>query len=156
MVLNPEPNLRLSWFIHKFVYMYNMALNKKPSGKILRFLLIIAGMISSALGFIGVFMPLLPTTPFLLLAAACFFKGSDRFYNWLLNNRWVGTYIRNYREKKGIPLRIKIKTIVLLWITIAISAIFFVTNIFVRILLLLIAIGVTIHLVLIKTYKNNS
>ena len=133
-----------------------MALNKKPSGKILRFLLIIAGMISSALGFIGVFMPLLPTTPFLLLAAACFFKGSDRFYNWLLNNRWVGTYIRNYREKKGIPLRIKIKTIVLLWITIAISAIFFVTNIFVRILLLLIAIGVTIHLVLIKTYKNNS
>ena len=129
-------------------------MNKKQPAKILRFFLISFGMVSAALGFIGIFLPLLPTTPFLLLAAACFFKGSERFYSWLLNNRWFGMYIRNYREKKGIPLRIKIKTIVLLWITISTSAIFFVTNIYIRILLFIIASAVTIHLVLIKTYKS--
>ena len=64
--------------------------------------------ISLALGILGIFLPLLPTTPFLLLTAALYFKGSFRLYNWLLNHRYFGPYIRNYRENKAIPLRAKI------------------------------------------------
>ena len=71
-------------------------------------LYIVIGTISLALGILGIFLPLLPTTPFLLLTAALYFKGSFRLYNWLLNHRYFGPYIRNYRENKAIPLRAKI------------------------------------------------
>lgn len=95
---------------------------------------------------IGIFVPVLPTTPFLLLAAALYAKSSRRFYNWLINNRILGRYIKNYREGKGIPLKIKIIAISILWITIGYSAIFAMDILWVRILLILIAIGVTIHI----------
>ncbi len=110
----------------------------------IRRVLIVAGFLFVGLGILGIFLPVLPTTPFLLLAAACFARSSQKFYNWLLNNRWFGRYIRNYREGKGIPLRVKIITISLLWVTILISA-YFVSIIYVRIFLILVAIGVTIH-----------
>ena len=61
-----------------------------------------------ALGIAGIFLPLLPTTPFLLLAAACYVRSSPRLYRWLMNHRWTGEYIRDYREKRGLPLRTKI------------------------------------------------
>ena len=70
--------------------------------------MITTGTFFVGLGIIGIFLPLLPTTPFLLLAAACYARSSKRFYNWLLNNKWFGNYIKNYRERKGIPLQIKI------------------------------------------------
>lgn len=123
------------------------------SNMLLRVLLIIAGTISLGLGIIGIVVPILPTTPFLLLAAACYSKSSNRFYNWLMNNRWFGKYIRNYREGKGIPLKMKIYTTVLLWATILVSSIFFVDILFVRIILILIAIAVSIHILHIKTLK---
>lgn len=110
----------------------------------IRRVLIVAGFLFVGLGILGIFLPVLPTTPFLLLAAACFARSSQKFYNWLLNNRWFGRYIRNYREGKGIPLRVKVMTISLLWVTILISA-YFVSIIYVRIFLILVAIGVTIH-----------
>ena len=78
-------------------------------------LYIVIGTISLALGILGIFLPLLPTTPFLLLTAALYFKGSSRLYNWLLNHRYFGPYIRNYRENKAIPLRAKIVSLVLMW-----------------------------------------
>jgi uncharacterized membrane protein YbaN (DUF454 family) len=102
------------------------------------------------------FLPVLPTTPFLLLAAACFAKSSKRFYNWLLSNKWFGTYIKNYREGKGIPLKIKIMSMGFMWITILTTSIFFLENIYIRILLLVIAIVVTIHISTIKTKKSAS
>ena len=119
----------------------------------LKYLLIAIGTLSVALGLLGIFLPILPTTPFLLLAAACYIRSSERFYCWLINNRWLGEYIKNYREKKGIPQRAKIYTISLLWITILASAIFFVDILAIRILLILIAIGVTTHIASIKTLK---
>ena len=119
-------------------------------------ILIIAGFISVGLGILGMFLPVLPTTPFLLLAAACFGKSSPRFYHWLLNNRWFGSYIKNYRLGLGIPLRIKIFSISFLWITILISVIFFVDNIYVRILLIVIAIAVTTHISMVKTKRRTS
>ena len=119
--------------------------------KLKRRLLIIAGTMSTAIGIIGIFVPILPTTPFLLLAAACYLRSSQRFYNWLLNNRFFGAYVRNYIQGRGMPLKIKIITIFVLWVTITCSAIFAVEDLIIRIILFIIAIGVTVHIVLIKT-----
>lgn len=118
-----------------------------------RVLLCACGALCVALGFLGMFLPVLPTTPFLLLAAFCFARSSDRFYRWLMTNRWCGNYIRNYREGRGLPLRQKGQTLVLLWMTIGISVCFFTEQGWLRIGLLLVAAGVTIHLVKMKTFK---
>ncbi len=123
---------------------------------LIKTLLIIAGFIFVGLGILGMFLPVLPTTPFLLLAAACFGKSSPRFYCWLLNNKWFGSYIKNYRLGLGIPLRIKIFSISFLWITILSSAIFFIDNIYVKILLIGIAIAVTTHISMVKTKRRTS
>jgi len=119
----------------------------KYTNKFIRSILIILGTISVLLGLIGIVLPLLPTTPFLLLGAAIYAKSSDKFYNWLIGNRLFGSYIKNYREGKGIPLKVKITAISFLWTTILITAIFFVPVLAVKILLILIAAGVTIHIV---------
>lgn len=66
-------------------------------------LYIALGTLSLALGILGIFLPLLPTTPFLLLTAALYFKSSPRLYNWLLNQKHLGPYIRNFRENKSHP-----------------------------------------------------
>jgi len=116
-----------------------------------KILLLSLGTLSLILGFIGIFIPLLPTTPFLLLAAACYIRGSQKFYYLLIKNRWLGEYIKNYQDGKGIPLKVKIITIIILWITIIISIIIFVFNSIIQIILFFIAIGVTIHIIKIKT-----
>jgi uncharacterized membrane protein YbaN (DUF454 family) len=116
-------------------------------------LLIVFGTLCVALGVLGIFLPILPTTPFLLLAAACYARSSNRFYQWLLDNRWFGEYIRNYREGKGIPLRQKIFTLTLLWLTIGYAVLSVLTRWQIKLILLGIAVGVTIHLVKIKTFQ---
>ena len=87
------------------------------------------------IGILGIFIPVLPTTPFFLLAATLYAKSSKRFYDWLLSNRFFGKYIKNYREGKGITLKIKISTIALLWITIGCSALFAVNILIVKCIL---------------------
>ena len=111
-------------------------------------LYIVIGTISLALGILGIFLPLLPTTPFLLLTAALYFKGSFRLYNWLLNHRYFGPYIRNYRENKAIPLRAKIVSLVLMWGTMLYCIFFLIPLIWVKVLLGLIAAGITYHCLL--------
>ena len=106
------------------------------------------------LGIIGIFVPVLPTTPFLLLAAACYARSSQRFYDWLLSNKYFGNYIRNYLERKGVPLKVKVLTIILLWITIGSSVAFAVQSFVVRLILVLIALGVSIHILCIRTLKQ--
>ena len=118
-----------------------------------RRLLIVAGTLCTGLGIIGIFIPILPTAPFLLLAAACYMRSSERFYQWLINNRIFGAYLRNYIEGRGMPVKIKIFTILLLWLTIGLSITFGVQNIVIRIVLICIAIGVTVHIVLIRKRK---
>ena len=122
---------------------------------LLKGILVGSGTFFLVLGIIGIFIPILPTTPFVLLAAACYARGSTKFYNWLINNKWLGEYIKNYREGRGIPLTVKIITIILLWITIIFSTIIIVSNYFIQIILIIIAIGVTIHILTIKTIKKN-
>ena len=123
--------------------------------KLKRRLLIAAGTISTAIGIVGILVPILPTTPFLLLAAAFYLRSSQKFYDRLLNNRFIGAYVRNYLQGKGMPRRVKIITILLLWITITGSIIFVVQGLIIRALLLIIAIGVSVHILLIKTTKGN-
>jgi len=127
---------------------------KKASSRFARGILITAGTFFVGLGVLGIFLPLLPTTPFLLLAAACYARSSKRFYNWLLTNKWFGNYIKNYQEKKGVPLKVKLSSLSLLWITILFSAVFVVDIFFVRIILILIATCVTIHILYIRTLKR--
>ena len=117
-----------------------------------RWLLIACGMLCVAVGVIGIFVPLLPTTSPLLLAAFCFARSSPRFYHWLLHNRVFGSYIKNYREGRGMPLRSKVVTLGLLWLTIGFSIIY-IPLWWIKLLLLMVAVGVSIHILWIKTYR---
>lgn len=112
-----------------------------------------AGSFFLSLGIVGIAIPLLPTTPFLLLAAACYLRGSERMYKWMLTNRYFGSYLRNYRQGRGIPWRVKIATVSLLWIVIGFSAIVVTDNMIVRIVLLVVALGVSIHMLTIKAKR---
>ena len=116
--------------------------------------LIIAGTFFVGLGIIGIFIPLLPTTPFLLLAAYCYFRSSKRLYNWIISNKLFGSYIRNYYEGLGIPLKVKLLSISFLWLTIGFSIYFIVSLLLVQVILIIIAAGVTIHILTIKTLKE--
>ncbi len=118
-----------------------------------RVALIAIGIICVALGVVGMFVPVLPTTPFLLLAAACFARSSERFSRWLLTNRWCGEYIRNYREGRGMLLGQKILTLLLLWLTIGGTVWLTALAWWGDVLLVGVAVGVTAHLIHIKTYQ---
>ena len=132
-----------------------MGKNSKELSTFVKKLLVVIGFASLFLGIIGIAVPLLPTTPFLLLSAACFLRGSDRLYQWLMNNRLFGSYIRNYQEHKAIPLKTKILAISLLWITILYSMLFILESVYIRILLVAIAVAVTLHILHYKTLDKN-
>ncbi len=119
--------------------------------RLARALLVACGTLAVALGALGVFLPVLPTTPFLLLAAVCYARGSQRCHHWLLHNRLFGRYIRDYREGRGVTLRHKVVALALLWLTIGFAAGWVVPVWWGRLLLLGIAAGVTVHLVRMKT-----
>ena len=116
----------------------------------IKLILRIVGTISLILGILGIALPVLPTTPFLLLTAYCYLKSAPEWHKRLLESKHLGPYIKNFQENKCIPLHVKICSISLLWITICISCIF-VSLLWVRILLPAIAVGVTIH---ILSYPN--
>lgn len=121
-----------------------------------RWLLMTIGIISVGLGTAGIFLPLLPTTPFLLLAAACFIRSSDRLYQWLIHNRWFGSYIRNYQEHRALPLRAKVTALILLWTTMTYSVFFLLRHWIPQVLLLLIAAVVTVYLLSLKTMPGKT
>lgn len=116
------------------------------------FLLITAGIIHLITGVVGIFIPMLPTTPFLLLAAYCFLRSSKHLYSWLMNHKVFGRYIRDYLEYKEIKRNAKISCLILLWVSITISVIL-ISLIYVRILLLLVGIAISIHIMTLKGIK---
>lgn len=122
--------------------------------KLKKFGLMIAGIILVILGILGIFLPLLPTTPFLLLAAACFARSSPKLYQWLLNHRYLGNYIKNYRQNKGIPIGTKIVSITVLWLVIGYSSLFAVESLYFKALLIVVSVGVTIHLIKMRTLRG--
>lgn len=121
--------------------------------KLYRYFYLISGVLLVAIGVIGIFLPVLPTTIFLILASACFVKSSPRANEWLRNHKVLGMYIKNYQDKTGLSIRAKIFNITFLWVMILLSAFYFTNEFYIRIILILIAVGVTIHLLMIKTRK---
>lgn len=121
------------------------------TGIIRKWLLALAGILAVVLGLIGVFVPVLPTTPFLLLAAACFVRSSPRLYVWLIHHKWLGAHIRNYREHRAVSLPAKVTALVLLWGVIGATALLAVTAWWGRLLLGAVAVGVTLHLLHLRT-----
>jgi uncharacterized membrane protein YbaN (DUF454 family) len=129
--------------------------SKKGKRRVVRALLLVAGTLSLMLGIVGIVLPILPTTPFLLLSAACYMRSSERMHKWLLGNRWFGEYIRNYQEGRGIPLKTKIVAVTVLWAAILYSAFFALDEILIaQVALLLIALGVSVHLIRLPTLKK--
>lgn len=99
---------------------------REHASPVVRWLLLVVGTVFVALGLIGLFLPVLPTTPFMLLAAACYARASKRFYDWLLSNRTFGPMIHEWRKHRSIPYRTKLAAIGLMLATLAISIVFFV------------------------------
>lgn len=104
-----------------------------------------------SIGVIGIFLPILPTTIFLILASYCFVKSSPKANEWLRNHKILGAYLKNYQDKSGLTVKAKVFNLIFLWLMIFTSAYFFTEELFIRLLLVTIAIGVTIHILLIKT-----
>ncbi len=109
-----------------------------------------------ALGVAGIFLPVMPTTPFLLLAAVCYARSSPRFYRWLITNRWCGAYIRNYWEGRGISRLHKSATLLLLWLGMGATITFFISLWWLKLVLAGIAVAVTVHVLLIRTCQPAS
>ena len=122
--------------------------------KIKRTLILISGFIALGLGMLGMVVPLLPTTPLVLLAVACFSYSSERFYNWTRSNALFAPYVENYVEKRGLTMKFKIRNIVFLWVSLAVSMLIFRTT-FIYMMLGIVGVSVTTHLLLTKTRAEN-
>lgn len=114
--------------------------------RLARSVFLVLGFVFVTLGFIGAFLPVLPTTPFLLVAAACYARASARFYNWLLNNRTFGPTIREWRRYRSIPYRTKLTAIVLMSLTLASSIVFFVREPLLQAALAALGVGLAVWL----------
>lgn len=134
---------------------------KEQGQKLARTLWFIAGTICVVLGAIGIVLPILPTTPFLLAAAACYYKSSPRMHRWLLNNKMFGEYIRNYTEGKGLTKKTKIIALTVLWVTIGFSTVFMLNQLLpatlvlqMQIIMVIVAIAVSAHILRLPTFRK--
>ncbi len=121
----------------------------------MKYIYILFGSIFVFLGVVGIFLPLLPTTPFLLLAATLYVRSSERLYSWLLHQRLLGPYLRNFMERKAIPLHAKIIAISMMWATMLYCIFFLIPLVWVKILMAAIACGVTIYILSFKTLRKS-
>ena len=126
---------------------------RKP-GKILRILLILFGFLCLSIGIAGIFLPIVPTTPLVLLAGACFLRSSEKLYSWIIKNKTFGKYIQGYLQTGRVPAQSKPISIILVWVFIGVSTIFAEPP-WIKIVLIVIACGVSIHLVLLKTIESS-
>lgn len=121
---------------------------------VFRFVLIVLGTLSLALGIIGIFVPGLPTTPFILLTAGLYMRSSDRLYKWVINNRFVGGYVNDFQKSKSIPFQTKLYSIAMMWTMIGISTLFFIESLWGKGLVVLAGVvGTVVVGFVIKTRK---
>lgn len=120
----------------------------------MRIIFLFLGILSLVLGVVGVFLPVLPTTPFLLLSATLFLRSSQKLYDWLLSHPYLGEYIRNFKEHKAIPLRVKVVSVSLVWITLLYCALFVAREWWMSAMFIAIALGVSIHILHYKTLNK--
>lgn len=116
--------------------------------------LIFIGCLSLFLGLLGIALPLLPTTPFLLLSATCYFHGSDKLYHWLMAHPTLGPYIHSFREEKAIPLRVKVVSVTMVWVTLLYCIFFVVNSLWIKLLLLFLAIAISWHILSYATRRQ--
>lgn len=116
-----------------------------------KIVLIFLGTLSLAIGIIGIVVPGLPTTSFLLISAACYVRSSDRMYNWLLNHKVLGKFIKDYRQHKAMPFKSKIIALVSMWFMMSISTIFFIQSNTIRVIVLLCGVIGTVVILRVKT-----
>lgn len=122
--------------------------------RFIRSLLLVAGWIFTFLAFLGAILPLVPTTPFLVVAAASFYRSSPRFYNMIMNNRWFGHYLQDYKNGRGIPLMVKVTALSFMWLSTLVSVLFFIPFLWLKILVIGFSTAVTVHLYFIKTKRS--
>jgi len=120
----------------------------------MRYILAFLGTLSLLLGIVGIFLPVLPTTPFLLLSATLYLHSSIRLYEWLMSHKHLGPYIKNFREHNAIPLRVKIVSVSLVWITFMYCTVFVAEAWWMRVMFIAIAIGVSAHILHFKTLRK--
>ena len=121
----------------------------------MKIFLTILGLVSFALAVAGIFLPLLPTTPLLLLAAWCFVHSSPRLYEWLMQHPKFGPYIRNFRENRAIPLHVKVVAIVMIWLTIGFCILAVVDEyLWAQIAMFALATAISWHILSYKTLKK--
>ena len=117
-------------------------------------LYVVLGTLALALGFIGLFLPVIPTTPLVLVAAACYMRGSERLHGWLLESKWFGETIRTYQAGQGLRKATKIRSFTLMWIVIIVSAVFYVESLLIRLVMFGSAIYATRVLLRLPTYSE--
>lgn len=127
--------------------------NNYAKSDLVRWVLIGCGWASVVAGAIGVVLPLVPTIPFLLLAAACFARSSERFHTWLVEHNHLGPLVRHYRHGDGIPPKAKGMAIGMVWVSFPASAFLLVPVVWVRIVLMAVAIAVTLYLLGLPTSR---
>ncbi|MBA7676764.1 Inner membrane protein YbaN [subsurface metagenome] len=116
-----------------------------------RVIYLVIGTLALFLGALGIFLPVLPTTPFVILAAACYLRSSKRMHAWILQSRLFGETIENFQAGRGLKRATKIRALVLMWATISISAFFFVDQLIFRGAMFIVAAGVTVYLLRLPT-----
>jgi uncharacterized protein len=120
-------------------------------GLAVKALLISIGTLSIILGVIGIVIPLLPTTPLILLGAACYIKSSEKLYQKLIKNKWLGGYIKDFREKNGISRKNKIISITMMWLSICCTLLFIDISFLIRSILIIIAVTVSAYILSFDT-----
>ncbi len=128
-----------------------MAISPKVKSR----LFIGAGSVSLGIGIAGIVLPLLPTTPFLLLAAYCYSRGSRRLHKRLLSNRLIGNYLKNYLEGKAMTIKAKVLSLSMLWAVIVCTAVFVIDSQIMRIIMLAVGAAVTVHIVRLRSLASS-
>jgi uncharacterized protein len=122
--------------------------------KFLKILFVLLGTLCIALGTLGVFIPGLPVTPFLLLASALYLRSNERLYNKLIGNKFLGKYIIRYQKNKGMTLKTKIYSILLMWVMISVSVFFVIDDIVIKIIVVAVGlIGTVVMGFIVKTIE---
>ena len=120
----------------------------------MKYLIAVFGIISLGLGILGIFLPVLPTTPFLLLASFLFLKSSPSLYRWLMEHPRLGPYIKNFMVHKSLPLHVKVVSVSMVWITLLYCAFFVADHWALSALFILLATAITVHILSYKTLKK--
>ena len=123
------------------------------SSRLKKHLLIAAGSLALILVIIGIVLPVLPTTPFLLLASYCYMRSSKHLYDWLMNHKILGPYLYDYITYRGVRRKVRTAALTMLWLTLSISMIL-VDHFHIRLLLVFIGVAVSIHLLMLKIIEN--